>query len=270
MTTPKTPASDPAPGSGAGSDLNHPRLLAQAQTWIFDLDNTLYPARCNLFDQVDQRMGRFIAEALSVDHDEARVIQKRYFRDYGTTLSGLMARHDVDPHDFLAYVHDIDYSPIEPDLRLADALDRLPGRKVIFTNGTVAHAQSVIDRLGVERHFAEIFDIHAADYTPKPKPAPYRTMVERFAVAPETAVMVEDIAQNLETPHAMGMRTVWVRTEHAWSKPGVGVADADAADEGAPAPYIHHVTEDLTTFLHEVLASDDADPSDPTDAPARP
>jgi len=221
--------------------------LRGAETWIFDLDNTLYPARCNLFDQVDLRMGQFISKALRVAHDEARVLQKQYFRDYGTTLSGLMERHDIDPHDFLHFVHDIDYSPIELDHKLEQALGRLTARKVIYTNGTVAHAQAVVSRLGVSHHFDGIFDIAAADFIPKPRAAPYQVMVDAHQIDPTGAVMVEDMAKNLEAPADMGMQTVWVRTDHAWSHPGV-------KDEGAPAaPYVHHVTDDLSVFLHQVL-----------------
>ncbi len=243
-TGPKPPAATPAePHSG---------LLA-AETWVFDLDNTLYPARCNLFDQVDRRMGAFIADALGLTHEEARVVQKQYFREYGTTLSGLMERHGVDPHDFLHFVHDIDYSPIERDARLSGALERLEARKVIFTNGTVSHAEAVVERLGVGHHFEAIFDIAAADFVPKPRPAPYRALVERHAIDPTRAVMVEDIAKNLETPAEMGMRTVWVRTDHAWSHPGV-------KDDGAePEAYIHHVTDDLGRFLHALFEAQAAE-----------
>lgn len=223
--------------------------LRSAETWVFDLDNTLYPARCNLFDQVDRRMGTFIARTLGVPRAEARAIQKRYFREYGTTLSGLMERHGVDPGDFLGFVHDIDYSPIAGDPRLAGALERIPARKVILTNGTVAHAEAVVNRLGIARHFDAIFDIEAAGYVPKPRPEPYHALLAREGIAPERAVMVEDIAQNLEIPAELGMRTIWVRTDHAWSHPGV--ADTGAA----PAPYVHHVIEDLGDFLELLLAT---------------
>lgn len=239
------PSQKPAPTDRAESIA----ALRAAETWIFDLDNTLYPARCNLFEQVDRRMGAFISEALSVPPDEARTIQKRYFREYGTTLSGLMDRHGVDPKDFLGFVHDIDYSPIERDVNLATALEKIPGRKLIFTNGTVAHAEAVVGRLGVGHHFEAIFDIEAADYVPKPRPEPYHAMIAAHAIRPERAVMVEDIAQNLEAPAALGMRTIWVRTDHAWSHPGV-------KDDGAPpANYIHHVTDDLGGFLRDFLAA---------------
>jgi putative hydrolase of the HAD superfamily len=215
--------------------------LASATDWVFDLDNTLYPAECNLFRQVDLRMSGFIAEALGLPYEEARALQKQYFREHGTTLRGLMDNHSVDPHDFLGYVHDIDYSPVPGNADLAAALDRLPGRKIIFTNGTVAHAEAVLDRLGVTGHFDAIFDIAAADFIPKPSAAPYHRMVAAHAVEPARAVMVEDIAKNLAVPAELGMRTVWVKTDHAWS------------GEGAAADFVHHETDDLTRWLTELV-----------------
>lgn len=219
----RDPASDPA--------------LAEARDWIFDLDNTLYPAECNLFHQVDLRMGGFISDLLGITYDEARAIQKRYFREHGTTLRGLMLHHSVDPHAFLGHVHDIDYSPVPANAALGAALDRLPGRKLIFTNGTVAHAEAVLARLGIASHFDDIFDIAHAEFVPKPDPAPYHAMVQRHTVRADRAVMVEDIAKNLMVPAALGMRTVWVRTDHAWS------------GAGGEAEYVHHETDNLTEWL---------------------
>ena len=207
------------------------------ETWIFDLDNTLYPARFNLFDQVDVRIGQFIAEALEVDHDEARRVQKQYFRTHGTTLRGLMDHHGVDPADFLDFVHDIDYRTIPPNAELARALGRLPGRKVIFTNGTTDHADRVIDRLGVARHIEGTFDIVDADYVPKPEPGTYDTMLARFGIDPRRAVMVEDIARNLAPAAALGMTTVWVRTDSVWGA------------EGSESRYVHHVIDDVADWL---------------------
>lgn len=216
--------------------------LDEAEVWVFDLDNTLYPARCNLFAQVDERMGRFISDLLGVDRTEARAVQKRYFREYGTTLSGLMQNHGLDPAEFLGFVHDIDYSPVDPDPVMEAALSALPGRKLIFTNGTVAHAEAVMDRLGVAHHFEAVFDIVASDYVPKPRPDPYHRLIDRHGIEPERAVMVEDIARNLEAPAALGMQTVWVRTDNDWGRDG-----ADAGD------HVHHVTDDLSAWLQEYV-----------------
>ncbi|MDF1747483.1 MAG: pyrimidine 5'-nucleotidase [Alphaproteobacteria bacterium] len=214
-----------------------------AQDWVFDLDNTLYPATCNLFHQVDLRMGGFISELLSISYDEARVLQKGYFRQHGTTLRGLMDNHNVDPNAFLSFVHDIDYSPVPANAALNKALAGLPGRKLIFTNGTVAHAEAVLERLGIAAHFDGIFDIAAADYVPKPSAAPYHQMVAAHTVTPTRAVMVEDIAKNLKVPAEMGMRTVWVKTDHAWS------------GDGASEDFVHHETDDLTTWLTDLVAA---------------
>ncbi len=207
------------------------------ETWVFDLDNTIYPARHNLFDQVDVRIGAFIARLLDLDAGAARRIQKQYFRDHGTTLNGLMLHHDVDPHEFLGFVHDIDVACIPPNPELDRNLERLPGRKVIFTNGSTGHAENVLGRLGVAGRFDGIFAITDADFVPKPEAAPYTTLIERFSIDPEHAVMVEDIARNLEPAAALGMTTVWVRTESAW-----GI-------EGAEKDYVHHIIDDVADWL---------------------
>lgn len=215
--------------------------LTGAEDWIFDLDNTLYPAACNLFHQVDLKMGGYISDLLDISYDEARVIQKRYFREHGTTLRGLMTHHGIDPHEFLGFVHDIDYSPVPENMDLGAALRELPGRKLIFTNGTVAHAEAVLDRIGIGSIFDGIFDIAAADFIPKPQPDPYHRMVALHEVVPEKAVMVEDIAKNLKVPAELGMATVWVKTDHDWS--------GDDASED----FIHHETEDLTAWLTDLV-----------------
>lgn len=207
------------------------------ETWVFDLDNTIYPARFNLFDQVDVRIGAFIANLLDLEVVAARCIQKQYFRDHGTTLSGLMRNHDVDPHEFLGFVHDIDVACIPPDPLLGQNLERLPGRKVIFTNGSTGHAENVLDRLGITQHFEGIFDIVAADFIPKPEAAPYRDLIERFRIEPNKAVMVEDLARNLAPAAALGMTTVWVRTDNAW------------AAEGSADDYVHHVIDDVADWI---------------------
>jgi len=230
MTTFDTPATAPDPAA-----------FAHVDSWVFDLDNTLYPAACNLFAQVDRRIGEFIADHFGIGYEEARSIQKRYFRDHGTTLRGLMVEHDIDPAPFLDYVHDIDVTPVAPSADLDRALARLPGRKLVYTNGSVRHAENVLDRLGVARRFDGIFDIVAADYVPKPDPRPYGAFVRQFGVDGSRAVMVEDIARNLAPAAALGMTTVWVRSEADWSRPdhgGVGHGD-----------HIHHVTDDLVAWL---------------------
>lgn len=211
--------------------------FAHVETWVFDLDNTIYPARFNLFDQVDVRIGAFIARLLDLDAVAARKIQKQYFRDHGTTLRGLMLNDDVDPHEFLGFVHDIDVGCIPPNPGLDRDLARLAGRKVIFTNGSTGHAENVLERLGIAEQFDGIFAITDADFVPKPEAAPYTAMIERFRIDPGSAVMVEDIARNLEPAAALGMTTVWVRTDNPWA--AVGSDDA----------YVHNVIDDVADWL---------------------
>ncbi|MBM3491201.1 MAG: pyrimidine 5'-nucleotidase [Alphaproteobacteria bacterium] len=214
--------------------------FAHVDVWIFDLDNTLYPARCNLFQQIDRRMGEFIAQRLAVSYDEAKTIQKSFWRRHGTTLRGLMVEHAVPPDAFLDYVHQIDLSVLPESPSLGQALDRLPGRKMIFTNGTKRHAARVTRRLGIDDRFEAVFDIVDSDYLPKPDPVPYDVLVARHGVDPRRAVMVEDIARNLRPAHALGMTTVWVPTESPSSR--------DGAEDG----HIHHVAEDLAHWLVEL------------------
>lgn len=213
--------------------------LRDSETWIFDLDNTLYPAACNLFAQIDVRMGAFISSRFQIDRDEARTLQKSYFRRYGTTLRGLMLEHHLDPAEFLDYVHDIDLSPIAADARLDAALARLAGRKFVFTNGSRRHAERVIAKLGIAARFEDIFDIAAADFLPKPLPEPYQSLVSRHGIAPQGAVMVEDIARNLEPAAAMGMTTVLVPGHKEWQ------GEREAA-------YVHYLVDDLGAWLYKL------------------
>jgi len=211
------------------------------ETWVFDLDNTLYHARHGLFDQVDRRITEYVARALALPHDEARETQKRYFHEHGTTLNGLVALHGCDPLDYLAYVHDIDYSIIPADPDLDAALDALPGRKLIFTNGDVPHAERVTERIGIAHHFEGIFDIVASDYIPKPEPVVYDNMIAAHGIESRKAAMFEDIARNLAPAKALGMTTVWVRNESAW-------AQASATDG-----HIDHEVDDLTPWLGQLV-----------------
>ena len=223
--------------------------FSDKSVWIFDLDNTLYPAHSNLFAQVDYRMGAFVSEFLDVDRVEARKIQKKYYREYGTTMNGLMTCHNLDPQLYLNYVHNIDLSPISHDGALNDALARLPGRKLILTNGSVKHAENVAGKLGILHHFDDIFDIVAADFIPKPARSTYEKFLTRADIDPQSAAMFEDLAQNLEVPHALGMKTVLVcsppqlRDEKTDMYNGVD-SDAD---------HVHHVTEHLSDFLELIL-----------------
>jgi putative hydrolase of the HAD superfamily len=215
-------------------------VLAEAEVWLFDLDNTLYPASCRLFDQVDRNITRYIAEHLDLAWEDAYRKQKTFFRQHGTTMRGLMTEHGTDPDHFLAYVHDIDLTPVDADPVLDQALSRLKGRKIIFTNGSVAHAEGVMNKLGVAHHFEAVFDIVASDYRPKPEPQVYDKLVREHAIPAPKAVMVEDIARNLKPAHDLGMACVWVKTDSQW------------AQEGADDDHVHHVVDDLPRWLKEL------------------
>jgi putative hydrolase of the HAD superfamily len=184
--------------------------------WIFDLDNTLYPPTTRLFDQIDERMGAFIQNLLGCDPVKARRVQKLYFHDHGTTLSGLMHYHAIDPHEFLDFVHDIDMAPLVAAPRLADKLAALPGRKLVFTNGDDAYAARVLAGLGLSESFDGIWDIHAMKYRPKPETSAYTGLIDAFAINTETAVFVEDMALNLAPAKALGMQTVWIDLATEW------------------------------------------------------
>jgi len=212
--------------------------FAHVETWIFDLDNTLYPARLNLFTEVDRRIGEFVARVVDVLPEEAARLRKDYFLRYGSTLRGLMLEHRLQPEEFLHYVHDIDLALVLADERLDRALARLPGRKLIFTNGTVRHAERITERLGIAHHFEAVFDIVHSGYLPKPSPEPYDALLARFGVRPTAAAMFEDIARNLKPAHERGMRTVWV-----------GGNTSQWATQGAEEGHVQHVTEDLAGFL---------------------
>jgi putative hydrolase of the HAD superfamily len=213
------------------------RPLAEIETWIFDLDNTLYPASSRLFDQIHARMQGFIALRLGLSPEAALVVQKTYFREHGTTMRGLMTVNRIDPHDFLAYVHDVDLACVPPDPVLVAALAALPGRKIVHTNGSVAHAERLLDHLGIAGSFCGIVDIAMAGFEPKPALAGYRELLRRHEVSPESALMVEDMAKNLVPAAALGMTTAWLRGTLDW------------AAAGADGSHIHHIVDDLGRFL---------------------
>ena len=213
------------------------RPLAEIETWIFDLDNTLYPTSCRLFDQIHTRMTSFIAERMGLSTEAALALQKSYFREHGTTLCGLMKVNRIDPEDFLAYVHEIDLACVPPDPVLVAALVALPGRKIVHTNGPTRHAERLLDHLGIASSFCGIVDIAAAGYEPKPALAGYHELLRRHDVTPSAALMVEDIARNLVPAAALGMTTAWVRNRAEWGA------------EGADGGHIHHIVDDLGAFL---------------------
>lgn len=214
--------------------------LRHIDCWIFDLDNSLYPASANLFALIDIRMSQFIQHLFACGDDEARRVQKRYFHEHGTTLAGLMASHGVDPHEFLDFVHDIDLARIAADPKLVAALDRLPGRKFVFTNGDEKYAKRVLDRLGLANAFDGLHDIHAMAYVPKPDPRSYAAMCERYAIAPERALFVEDMARNLAPAKALGMTTVWIDN------------GSEQAGVGADPAFIDYRVADIGEWLEDI------------------
>ncbi len=251
MTNTVAEAVDQAGKTPAGNFMDI-GALALAGAWVFDLDNTLYPASSDLFAQIDDRMRGFIAEYLGIPGDQARKIQKSYFLEYGTTLRGLMDCHGIDPQSYLKHVHDIDITPIVPNPNLEAVLAKLGGRKIIFTNATQAHARRVMDRLGVSHHFEAVFDIESAGFMPKPRPEIYEKLVADYALDPARTVMVEDIARNLAPAAEIGMTTLLVRSESRWGKEG---ADMDCGGGGGLGGHIHYQTGDLTGWLEEIVAA---------------
>ncbi len=226
-----------------------PAEFAHVRTWVFDLDNTLYPHHSNLFSQIDVKMTGYIANLLQLPRDEARKVQKQFYLEYGTTLRGLMEKHQIDPDDFLEKVHDIDYTWLKPDPDLGEAIKSLPGRKFIFTNGNRSHAEKAARQLGILDHFEDVFDIVAADLMPKPGRHPYDRFVAKHGVNGQEAAMFEDLARNLIEPKALGMKTVLI-------VPNNFEADFVEAweQDGKDGHHVDHITDDLAAFLKALIS----------------
>jgi putative hydrolase of the HAD superfamily len=218
--------------------------LVHVESWIFDLDNCLYPASANLFELIDIRMGEYIQQLLGCDPVEARRVQKQHFHEHGTTLAGLMKERGVDPNDFLDFVHDIDLARLSADPALVRALDLLPGRKFVFTNGDKAYAGRVLERLGLANAFDGMHDIHAMNYLPKPNPASYQALCERHGIDPKRALFAEDMARNLAPAKALGMTTVWVDN------------GSERGSHGADPAFIDYRVADIGEWLNEVVGDE--------------
>lgn len=216
------------------------KALGHIQNWIFDLDNTLYPSSANLWSLIDAEIGAYIQKLLKLDADAAFRVQKGYFYSHGTTLNGLIADHGVDPHHYLDAVHDVDLSGLTPNPDLAAAIARLPGRKLIFTNGDAPYAQRVLDRLGLGESFEAIHDIHATAYRPKPQASAYQSLIDRLGIDPAQSLFVEDMARNLKPAKAIGMTTVWIDN---------GSEQSDDPDRS----YVDHTITDVSLWLHHIL-----------------
>ena len=211
--------------------------LSHVESWVFDLDNTLYRVSPRLHAAIDQELRGFVAEFLGVDETEAYAIQKRYFREYGLTLRGLMVNHGLDPNVFFSKMRAVDLAEIAPDERLVEAIAALPGRKFVYTNASVHHAAAVLGRIGLDSHFAAVHDIIAAEFVPKPHVSAYRALCQRYEIAPTSAAMIDDVVTNLAPAAEIGMTTVWMKTDAAWAK------------DVEPGPHVHHVVEDLADWL---------------------
>ena len=214
--------------------------LVDIKYWIFDLDNTLYSGQTKVFSEVDKKMSAFISEKMSVDLVKAKEIQKKYFYEYGTTLSGLMKQDSIDPHEFLEFVHDIDISWLPKDLKLKDELIKIKEKKYIFTNGSHAHVENITKQLGIDGLFDGAFDIVDANFVPKPHIDPYEKIIEKFKIEPTKSILIEDIAHNLEQAKNLGMKTCWLENEETFAK-----KDADK-------PYIDYKIKNLPSFLQEI------------------
>jgi putative hydrolase of the HAD superfamily len=221
-----------------GPDFRHVR------SWIFDLDNTLYRADNGIFAQIEARMTDYVAMLLALPRDQARLRQKELYRQYGTTLNGLMREHDVDAEDYLRYVHDIDLAALAPDAALSAALEKLPGKRFVFTNGCRDHAQRILARLDLAHLFDAVWDIRTIDFIPKPHGDAYDSVVRASGVEPGACAMFEDLARNLVPARAMGMTTIWLKTDAPWGKHGP-LLDVEPGD-------IDHETEDLAGFLNSI------------------
>ena len=201
------------------------------KTWVFDLDNTLYPPQHRLFDQIEVKMTAWVMRELGIAQTEANRLRQHYWDTYGTTLAGLMREHGADPAPYLTEVHDIDFSVLPPDPALAAALGTLPGRRIVYTNACVPYAEKVLAARGLNHLFDAVYGIENAGFLPKPERAAFDAVFARDGLAPHTAAMFEDDPRNLVAPHAMGLRTV-----HVAPKP-------------VRARHIHHHTADLSGFL---------------------
>ncbi|MBL4595657.1 MAG: pyrimidine 5'-nucleotidase [Robiginitomaculum sp.] len=223
--------------------------LKACHTWVFDLDNTLYPAQCDLFAQIDQKINRFVANFLQMEPAKARVLQKQYYFEHGTTLNGLMKNHPVNPDQFLEFVHDIDYSVLANSPRLRRAITALPGRKFVFTNGSFAHANSALGALGLDGVFDNIIDIVATGFEPKPRQSAYDHLVTTFDLEPSRSVLFEDLSRNLLPAHEMGFVTVLVCSDKDWSHEPEGARPASSDERH---DHVHFSTDDLTSFLTDL------------------
>ncbi|WP_425039285.1 pyrimidine 5'-nucleotidase [Primorskyibacter sp. S187A] len=210
--------------------------FSHVDTWVFDLDNTLYDPATRLFDQIEPRMTDWVMRVTGATRAEADVLRRTYWREHGTTLAGLMREHGVDPHEYLHDVHQIDFSVLSVDPELRHHITALPGRKIVYTNGSAPYAENVLAARGLSNLFDAIYGVEHAGFHPKPDAAAFEAVFARDGVAPERGAMFEDDPRNLKVPHDLGMATILV------------------APKPEPAPHIHHHTSNLSQFLGTIIA----------------
>tara|TARA_Y100000741_G_scaffold352763_1_gene325212 strand:+ start:7217 stop:7888 length:672 start_codon:yes stop_codon:yes gene_type:complete len=214
--------------------------LQNIKFWIFDLDNTLYSGKTKVFEQVDKRMSAYISKKLNVSVEEAKKIQKNYFHEYNTTLNGMIKNHEINANEFLEFVHDIDIDFLKKDFKLAEEINKLEGKKIIFTNGSRKHALNVTTKIGIDHLFDDVFDIVDSEFVPKPAIQPYRKLVKKHKIDPNLCVFVEDIARNLKPAYEMGMKTIWIENDEPW------------ASKFSDSNFINYRTNNLSEFLKKI------------------
>ena len=213
--------------------------LTKIKYWLFDLDNTLYSGQTKVFDQVDKKMSSYISKKLNIPVEEAKKIQKEYFHKYSTTLSGMMKHHNIDANEFLEFVHDVNLDFLKQDKELEIEISRIKGKKIIFTNGSKAHAKNVTKKIGIDKLFDGVFDIVESNFIPKPSLEAYKMLIQKYKIEPQYCILVEDIARNLKPAYELGMKTVWIKNDEPWA--------AEFSNES----FVNYRTEDLTNFLKE-------------------
>jgi len=216
------------------------KLFNSIKYWIFDLDNTLYSGKTKVFEQVDKKMSKYISNKLNISVEEAKKIQKNYFYEYNTTLNGMIKNHKIDPDEFLEFVHDINIDFLQKDPALGKEIEKLDGKKIIFTNGSRKHAINVSKQIGIDQLFDDIFDIVDAEFIPKPLLEPYKKLVKKHKIDPKLCVLVEDIARNLKPAYEMGMKTVWIENEEPW------------ASKFSDSNFVNYKTNNLSEFLKKI------------------
>jgi len=216
------------------------KLFNSIKYWIFDLDNTLYSGKTKVFEQVDKKMSKYISNKLNISVEEAKKIQKNYFYEYNTTLNGMIKNHKIDPDEFLDFVHDINIDFLQKDLALGKEIEKLEGKKIIFTNGSRKHAINVTKQIGIDQLFDDIFDIVDAEFIPKPLMEPYKKLVKKHKIDPKLCVLVEDIARNLKPAYEMGMKTVWIENDEPWAK------------KFSDDKFVNYKTNNLSEFLKKI------------------